>query len=115
MRRNIDRYVKETLFDGKPLPPSSSRRFFPLAKDISNHILNEENRLKYSKIDQENLQHLIDEWKTKRPDDSFFYRGYSESKSKPQKKEKQWFNEHGIRIVSDFLKVLNFFFVRSIT
>ena len=73
MLRSINRYVKETLFDGQPLPPPSSRRFFPLAKDISNHMLNEQNRLKFSKIDQENLKLLVNKWREERPSDNFFF------------------------------------------
>lgn len=45
MKRCVSRFVKKTLFDGADLPPNSSRRFFPLAKDITNHMLNEENKV----------------------------------------------------------------------
>lgn len=100
MKRNINRYVKEVLFEGKPLPPSSSRRFFPLQKDLANHILNEVNTLKHSKIDQENLEHLFEKWKQERPEDSFFFRGYTQGKKQQESKERMWYDENGTRIVS---------------
>jgi len=112
MKRCINRYVKETLFEGKQLPPNSSRRFFPLSRDITNHMLNEENQLKHSKIDQENLHILIEKWKIAKPNDLFYFRGYTEGKGKHQTNERLWFNEHGLRIVCHFYTALDYWLVK---
>ncbi|XP_066929672.1 uncharacterized protein [Clytia hemisphaerica] len=100
MVRNIDRFVKNVLFKGKTPPPKTNRRYYPKPKDVANHILNEENRLKFSKIDQENLDQLIHKWKEEYPEDHFHYRPFIKG-SKPGVKEQLWFNENGVRIDND--------------
>lgn len=101
MRRCVSRYVQETLFKGEELPPTSSRRFFPLPRDVRNHMYNAEQKLKFSKIDQENLLTLIGKWRAKLPKDKFFFRGYSQptEADHDQRNEKLWFNEDGTRIL----------------
>ena len=99
MRRCVARYVKETLFEGEELPPTSSRRFFTLPRDVRNHMYNAEQKLKFSKIDQENLSTLIENWRVKLPKDNFFFRGYAHGADEDQGSEQLWFNEDGTRIL----------------
>ena len=35
-------------------------------------------KLKFAKMDQENLYHKVEEWKKTDPDDHFYFRGYGE-------------------------------------
>ena len=72
MERVIRLFVKNEIFSDDNLPLQESRRFFPLSKDIRNHMYTATNKLRLSKIDQENLQMKIIEWKKKSPKDHFF-------------------------------------------
>jgi len=55
-------YVKEHIFHGEQHPSYLRRRFFPSRKKIKNLIYSVKSELRHSKIDQENLEHLIKEW-----------------------------------------------------
>ena len=101
MRRCVSRFVQETLFKGEELPSTSNRRFFPLPKDVRNHMYNAEQKHKFSKIDQENLSTLIGKWRIKQPNDKFFFRGYAQpaEADQDQGSEQLWFNEDGTRIL----------------
>ena len=99
MRRALDRYVRKEIFSGEQLPPTTSRRFFPLKRDISNHMYIARMKLRFSKIDQENLFHKVSEWKKEHPEDNFYFRPYGNDESKYEDKPEQlFFNENGIRI-----------------
>nr|XP_047127050.1 uncharacterized protein LOC105844598 [Hydra vulgaris] len=78
MQRSIRVYVKDELFRGLELPPTSSRRYYPKIQDIRNHMYKAATKLKFSKLDQENLQQKVEEWRNKYPRDKFYYRGYGE-------------------------------------
>ena len=71
MERGIRLFVKNEIFSDDNLPLQESRRFFPLSKDIRNHMYTATNKLRFSKIDQENLQIKIG-WKKKSPKVTFF-------------------------------------------
>ena len=70
--------MKNELFRGKTLPPQTSRQFYPHKSDIRNHMNIALAKLKYSKVDQENVEHCVQEWKKSRPGDHFFFRGYGQ-------------------------------------
>ena len=40
-------------------------------------------KLKFSKLDQDNLEQKVQEWVKRRPGDKFFFRGYGEKLEKP--------------------------------
>ena len=101
MQRCITRFTKE-LFDGDELPDATNRRFFPTPRDIRNHMYNAEQELKHSKIDQENLERIIEGWRRERPNDKFHFRGCKVKDGNGIKREKLWFNGNGIRIVITF-------------
>ena len=62
MQRILNLYVKNELFHGETVPPPEIRRFFPLDRDIRNHMYRATVKLKLSKIDQENL-YIIQSYK----------------------------------------------------
>ena len=82
IERHLSFYVKKELFDGLPTPDPGNRRFFPLQNDIYNITYRASIQMRYSKIDQENLVHKINNWKQESPTDSFFLR--PSTKSEPQ-------------------------------
>ena len=73
MKRHLDFYVEGDLFHASTVPPKSSRQYFPKLKDIRNHMYKASVKLKFSKIDQENLEIQVDEWSKQRPNDNFFF------------------------------------------
>jgi len=76
MQRHISVFVKDQLFQGGAVP--NSRRYIPKIIDLRNHIYKASIKLKFSKLDQENLCCKVQEWKKDYPDDQFFFRGYGE-------------------------------------
>ena len=72
MERVIRLFVKNEIFSDDNLPPQESRKFFPLSRDIKSHMYTATNKLRLSKIDQENLHMKIIEWKKKLPKHHFF-------------------------------------------
>ena len=55
-------YVREQIFAGERPPHSLRRRFNPTRKKIKNLITRIKIETRYSKIDQENLMKLKEEW-----------------------------------------------------
>ena len=85
MERVIRLFVKNQIFSDDNLPPQESRRFFPLSRDIRNHMYTATNKLHLSKIDQEKVHMKIIEWKKKSPKDHFFSRATVKTgQKKPQ-------------------------------
>ena len=78
MERHIKLYVKNELFRGLKKPSPFNRRYNPTRRDITNHMYQATVRLRFSKIDQNNLACKIEEWKKEYPQDKFFFRGYGE-------------------------------------
>ena len=73
---NVENHVENILFpDSTALRPSIlNRSFYPTNKDIMNHIYKAITKHKLSKLDQVNLQRMIDEWTKKDPISKFFLR-----------------------------------------
>ena len=98
MQRILNLYVKNELFHGETVPPPEIRRFFPLDRDIRNHMYRATVKLKLSKIDQENLYMKIDKWKKATPNDSFFFRSYKETQERDTGMERYFYDENGDRV-----------------
>jgi len=97
MERSINIYVKKELFPDKPLPPKTSRRFFPELNDIRNHMSRSVNKHRHSKIDQENVRIKIETWRDTL-EDKFHFRPYKKNdgeSSTENVKEQLFFNERG--------------------
>ena len=84
MERHLQIFVKKELFRNTTKPPTSSRRFFPKQKDIWNHMYLATVKLRFSKVDQANLDQKIKEWEKESPDDRFHFRGYGEVQEQVQ-------------------------------
>ncbi|XP_078494486.1 uncharacterized protein LOC100177947 isoform X2 [Ciona intestinalis] len=76
IQRHLRIFVVHELFKNTLPPASSNRRFFPTKKDITNHYYNAYTKRKMSKIDQANVQLLVDEWCHKLPEDKILFRPY---------------------------------------
>ena len=97
MRRALERHVRKELFVGEQLPPATSRRFFPLKRDISNHVSLATMKLRFSKIDQENISLKLSDWKKENPADHYFFRPYGDDgiKARFHESEQLFYNENG--------------------
>ena len=60
--------------DKSPRPSTLNRSFYPANTDIINHIYKAVNEQKLSKLDQVNLQKMINEWTSKKPTSKFYLR-----------------------------------------
>ena len=78
MERHIKIYVKSELFRGLRVPPSTNRRYHPKRSDIRSHMYHASVKLRFSKMDQENLELKIREWQKEQPEDDFCFRGYGD-------------------------------------
>lgn len=85
MKRHLHQYVKHELFNGKKCPGKSNRRYYPGNVDIRNHMYRATVKHMLSKIDQENLEKKIEEWKIDSPEDSIFFRPCSISSEEENK------------------------------
>ena len=54
--------VKENIFGGLRVKEAQRNRFIPSRKKIRNLILSVRNEKRYSKIDQDNIEHLKEQW-----------------------------------------------------
>ena len=63
LKRRALEYVKESLFSGESHPDIIRRKFRPNHQKIRNLVSSVRNELRFSKTDQENLQHLTKEWR----------------------------------------------------
>ena len=78
MQRHIHIFVKMELFRNQELKPTTSRRYFPKISDLRNHMYRASIKLRFSKLDQENLEKKVKEWRQQHPSDMFFFRGSGE-------------------------------------
>ena len=56
------RVVKENIFGGLRVKEAQRNKFIPSRKKIRNLILSVRNETRYSKIDQDNIEHLKEQW-----------------------------------------------------
>ena len=72
MRRCLDRFVKNEIFQSD-IPPKTNKRFFPRLKTIRSHMVEALRKLRYSKIDQECLSKKIEQWKFENSSDRIYF------------------------------------------
>ncbi|XP_072170067.1 uncharacterized protein [Diadema setosum] len=71
-RRHLKVYVETVLFPNpKSRPVSSDTAYYPTDRVIRNHIYAARMKLRYAKLDQENLQKQVEEWRTQNPRDKY--------------------------------------------
>ena len=82
MRRCLERFVKNEIFQSD-IPPKTNKRFFPRLKTIRSHMVEALRKLRYSKIDQECLSKKIEQWKFENSSDRIYFqpKGTAESTS----------------------------------
>lgn len=66
MQRHIHIFVKMELFQNQELPPTTCRRYFPKMSDFTNQKYRASIKLKFSKLDLENLEEKVEEWRQQR-------------------------------------------------
>ncbi len=76
VKKLLTYHVENILFrdDKGPRPSKLNRSFYPTNTDIINHIYTATSKQKRSKLDQVNLQKMIEEWIRKDPTSKFFLR-----------------------------------------
>ena len=79
MQRHINNFVSQELFRGEKLPPKTRRRYWLRVEDLRNYMYSTKVAQRYSKLDQENLAGLVQNWKAENPDDSFYLRLFKKS------------------------------------
>ena len=81
MKRLIKSYVRNELFKDCQAPGIENKRFYPNNLSVRNHIYLATVRLRFSKINQINLEKKIEELKRLNPTDFFIFLKYSNVKS----------------------------------
>nr|XP_054769966.1 uncharacterized protein LOC129277817 [Lytechinus pictus] len=72
MRRHLKVHVETVLFpNADSRPPTSNMAYYPSDGCIRNHIYAARTKLRYSKLDQENLEMKVKEWAHQHPEDRF--------------------------------------------
>ena len=85
MKRHLNTYVKNEIFQENDTPSILNRRFFPSKTTIKNHMYRTFIKEQLSNIDQENLEKKIEIWQKERPGDKFKFRPYVEQDDKDLK------------------------------
>ncbi|XP_066925584.1 uncharacterized protein [Clytia hemisphaerica] len=73
---HLETFLEKELFRDKQMPSKDNRRYYPKKTDIRSYVYRAAMKLRFSKVDQEELDHRVKEWKKEQPEDSFFYRRY---------------------------------------
>ena len=113
MEHHIKIFVKDELFRGEQLPPITSRRFFPIRNDIRSHMYHATVQNRLAKLDQQNLDLKIKQWRIQSPNDSFFFRGYGEvvddecNEKEPNEKIADEVKVCKVRFISGLLSLLS--------
>ena len=97
MEGAINVFVKNDIFQGESLPPRTSGHFFPERRNLQNHMCRASVKLRFSKIDQENLSMKVDIWRKEKAKDTFFFGPYGNDQHLPCP-EQLFFNENGNKI-----------------
>ena len=74
MKRHLRHYLKNDLFVGMTPPPITNRRYHPKDVDTRNHMYKATVKQMLSKVDQENLEKKIKQWRQENSEDLFFFR-----------------------------------------
>lgn len=86
MKRHLKQFVKSELFPGQTPPAITNRRFYPTDVDVRNHMYRALVKKMLFKVDQENLQRKIENWREEHPEDSFYFRPSAVSTSPTTKR-----------------------------
>ena len=78
VKRTLKHYVQHSLCVNIK-PGLTNRAYYPTSTDIHNHIYLAQRAYQLSKLDQENLNLKIQNWKKASPNSSFYFRPYTES------------------------------------
>ena len=79
MRRHLSEYVTREIFSKENIQPDpSNRRFYPKLSDIRSHMYCASIKNRFSKIDQENVNEQLKQWKASNPEDFFYFRPHGE-------------------------------------
>ncbi|XP_062567168.1 uncharacterized protein LOC134229431 [Saccostrea cucullata] len=73
MKRHLRIFVRDNVPLGKSIS-KFNRRYYPTNKDIRNHIYRALQISQFSTEDQENVVHMVDDWRAAKPDDHFYLR-----------------------------------------
>lgn len=79
VRKVLNHFVRTVLCAENP-PDSDDRAYFPVNRDLKNHIYKAKKAHQLSKLDQHNLAKKIEEWKKSYPDSEHFFRPYVSAK-----------------------------------
>ena len=82
VRRHLNTYVKNELFNGRDPPSEFSRRYYPTDADIRNILYTSRVGERKAEDDQENLELKCKEWQELDPEDFIFYRVTVKSNTK---------------------------------
>ena len=74
MRRHLDNFVRNEMFKGQKPPPNFRRRFYPRRKDLDYHISKAKLANRLATLDQDNLEALIEQWRSASKGDMFHFR-----------------------------------------
>ena len=74
MKRHLCHYLRNDLFAGLTPPPITNRRYHLKDVDIRNHMYKATVKQMLSKVDQENLEKKIKQWRQENSEDLFFFR-----------------------------------------
>ena len=81
VKRHLKIFVEKELYRNKKAPPRCNQRFYPSKKTIRSHIYKTLVKKRFSMCDQENLEKKVEKWKSKCPDETFFFRPYVSEES----------------------------------
>ena len=73
VRRHLKIYVEQDLYKDTQAPPKSNLQFNPSKTTIRSHIYKSVVKERFSKFNQENLQKKIECWRSKCPDETFYF------------------------------------------
>eukprot|EP00794_Sanderia_malayensis_P002783 gene2783-3220_t len=76
MRRHLKSYTENVLFKDRPLPSTLNRQYYPRKVDVHNNMYKASVKLRFSKLDQENVEAQVQQWQLQDPSASYHLRLY---------------------------------------
>ena len=89
VRKVLNHYVCTVLCHENP-PDSDDRAYFPVNRDLKNHIYKAKKAHELSKLDQHNLAKKINDWKKSYPNSEHFFHPYVSTKEESSEEEKNF-------------------------
>uniref|UniRef100_K1Q637 Uncharacterized protein n=1 Tax=Magallana gigas TaxID=29159 RepID=K1Q637_MAGGI len=118
MRRHLKVYVDTQLFPSASKPSLTDAAYYPSDVTLRKHIYLAQLRLRYSKIDQENLMELVSQWQESYPKDNFDFMPATSNENQPMDED----NINDVQCVeqddedevfSQLITTTNFFFLET--